>query len=586
MATRGIYGLSGSGIDVDSMVKVGMLSKQNQYDKMYKKEIKNEWIKQAYADVYSKLSTFTNSTMSTYKRSYTTNPMSVSSNNTSIATATANSDAAQMSHTITVNSVAANAYMQTEDKLTRNSGAQATSIALTDFFDTTQLKAEYDADKKNKADEVALSFTLTDAADQVDGRDNADQNKAVINFTFADLFDSNQTLNDLVSKINAAGTNIQASYDSTNDSFSLFQKNGGEANQINISVTNYTDDVTSKIDGTNTDVSGHADNAARELINNLHLAQVTTDKDGNQSLATLATLTAPSFDDPDNPSPGTDTISAKGTDGSATIDGKTYNTTSQKLTVANVTYTLGTTGTTTMTVSQDTDKIVENVKQFVEDYNKMMDELTSKYNEKKYSDYDVLTKSQENAMTQEQIDKWNEKAKSGLLYHNQSIGKIRSAMREAMYTPVESVNSSYNTMMSIGIESSTDQGHISLNEDKLKKALAADPDCVYQIFASSGDTKAADGTSTTDYDKEGVINRITDSLYANMKEMKSYAGTSTEASDGSSLGDLILEMQTKMSNFKTQMDAFENALYKKYDAMESTIQQLTAQFNYMVGGNS
>lgn len=238
MATRGIYGLSGSGIDVDSMVKVGMLSKQNQYDKMYKKEIKNEWIKQAYADVYSKLSTFTNSTMSTYKRSYTTNPMSVSSNNTSIATATANSDAAQMSHTITVNSVAANAYMQTEDKLTRNSGAQATSIALTDFFDTTQLKAEYDADKKNKADEVALSFTLTDAADQVDGRDNADQNKAVINFTFADLFDSNQTLNDLVSKINAAGTNIQASYDSTNDSFSLFQKNGGEANQINISVTN------------------------------------------------------------------------------------------------------------------------------------------------------------------------------------------------------------------------------------------------------------------------------------------------------------------------------------------------------------
>ena len=585
MATRGIYGLSGSGIDVDSMVKVGMLSKQNQYDKMYKKEIKNEWIKQAYADVYSKLSTFTNSTMSTYKRSYTTNPMSVSSNNTSIATATANSDAAQMSHTITVNSVAANAYMQTEDKLTRNSGAQATSIALTDFFDTTQLKAEYDADKKNKADEVALSFTLTDAADQVDGRDNADQNKAVINFTFADLFDSNQTLNDLVSKINAAGTNIQASYDSTNDSFSLFQKNGGEANQINISVTNYTDDVTSKIDGTNTDVSGHADNAARELINNLHLAQVTTDKDGNQSLATLATLTAPSFDDPDNPSPGTDTISAKGTDGSATIDGKTYNTTSQKLTVANVTYTLGTTGTTTMTVSQDTDKIVENVKQFVEDYNKMMDELTSKYNEKKYSDYDVLTKSQENAMTQEQIDKWNEKAKSGLLYHNQSIGKIRSAMREAMYTPVESVNSNYNTMMSIGIESSTDQGHIRLDEDKLKKALAADPDCVYQLFASSGSTTAADGTSTTDYDKEGVINRISDSLYANMKEMKDYAGTSTSAADGSSLGDLILEMQTKMSNFKTQMDAFESALYKKYDAMESAIQQLTAQFNYMVGGN-
>ena len=40
MSTRGIYGLSGSGIDVDSMVKVGMMTKQSQYDKMYKQEVK------------------------------------------------------------------------------------------------------------------------------------------------------------------------------------------------------------------------------------------------------------------------------------------------------------------------------------------------------------------------------------------------------------------------------------------------------------------------------------------------------------------------------------------------------------------
>ncbi len=546
MATRGIYGLSGSGIDVDSMVKVGMLSKQNQYDKMYKKEIKNEWIKEAYADVYSKLSTFTNSTMSTYKRSYTMNPMSVSSGNTSIATATANSDAAQMSHTVTVKSVASNAYLQSSSKLTRNSDASETSATLTDLFDASQLKSAYEADE-SLANETALSFTISDG-------DGAGASEATIRFTYADLFDSKQTLNDLVSKVNAAGTDIQASYDSVNDSFALFQKNGGTENKINIEAT---------------------DTNAQSFLNNLNLAQVTTAADGTQSLTDLADFSST-----------TTTASIAGSDGTAVIDGKEYKTTGQKLTVANVTYTLGTTGTTTMTVSQDTDKIIDNVKQFVEDYNKMMDELTSKYNEKQYSDYDVLTKSQESAMTQEQIDKWNEKAKSGLLYHNQSIGKIRSAMREAMYTPVESVNSSYNTMMSIGIESSTDQGHIRLDEDKLKKALAADPDCVYQIFASSGDVKDTDGTTTTDYDQQGVINRITDSLYANMKEMKSYAGTSTETSDGSSLGTLILEMQTKMSNFKTQMDAFENSLYKKYDAMETAIQQLTAQFNYMVGGNS
>ena len=57
MSTTGIYGLSGSGIDVDSMVKVGMMTKQNQYDKMYKEEIKNEWMKSAYADLYSEVNT-------------------------------------------------------------------------------------------------------------------------------------------------------------------------------------------------------------------------------------------------------------------------------------------------------------------------------------------------------------------------------------------------------------------------------------------------------------------------------------------------------------------------------------------------
>jgi flagellar hook-associated protein 2 len=67
--------------------------------------------------------------------------------------------------------------------------------------------------------------------------------------------------------------------------------------------------------------------------------------------------------------------------------------------------------------------------------------------------------------------------------------------------------------------------------------------------------------------------------------MKSYAGTSSSASDGSTLGDLILEMQTKMSNFKTMMDAFEKSLYKKYDAMEQAIQRLSMQANYITGGN-
>ena len=238
--------------------------------------------------------------------------------------------------------------------------------------------------------------------------------------------------------------------------------------------------------------------------------------------------------------------------------------------------------TATLTVTQDTDKIIENVKKFVEDYNKMLDALNDKYYEEKYKDYDVLTQNQEKAMTKEQIDKWNEKAKSGLLNHNQTIGKMISQMREAIYTPVESVDSKYNTMMSIGVSSSTDRGHLQLNEEKLKKALAEDPDCVYQLLTSSGEKVDKNGKSYTDYNSEGVAQRIGDKVMDVLKEMKDYAGTSTE-DDSSTLGTLIRDMKTKMSNFKVMMSAYESMLYKKYDAMETAIQRLTYQSGYITG---
>ena len=114
MSGMGIYGLSGSGIDVDSMVRMGMMSKQNDYDRMYKKEVKNEWVKEAYTNLYQELNTFNSSTMYNYKLSSTTSPMTANSSNSSVATAVANADAATMTHTVNVTATASNAYLLTE----------------------------------------------------------------------------------------------------------------------------------------------------------------------------------------------------------------------------------------------------------------------------------------------------------------------------------------------------------------------------------------------------------------------------------------------------------------------------------------
>ena len=559
MGTTGIYGLSGSGIDVESMVKVGMIGKQNQYDKLYKKEVKNEWMKEAYSGIYSDLQTFNSVTMSGYKMSSKTNPMLAATKDSTVATAIANADAASMAHTVTVTQLASNAYMQTRSGQTINrlNTDKPNSILLKDILynssDLATMQSNYSSSMTDdqKAANV-LSFTVSDGAAGATGT-----NTKTISFSYKDLFESDQTLNDLATKIKNSGVNINAQYDATNDSFSLYNKTGGSANQVNLTVTD--------------DSSGTTDDMARSLLNSLKLGVVNTDN----TITTLSDLSAKNT-----------TMTASGQSAQATIDGKAYTSNTNKITASNVAYTITTAGTTTVTVSQDTDTLIGNVKQFVADYNKMIDELNTKYSEPQYSSYGVLTQSQQNSMTADQITKWNEKAKSGLLYHDKNISDVIGSMREAIYTPVSSVDSNYNTMMSIGVTSATDQGHLTLNEDKLRKALAADPDCVQQLFASSGEVKDSAGNTTTDYNKEGVVNRIYDAVNKDMSKMKSYAGTSTESSDGSTLGNLIRDLKTKMSDFKTQMDAYEDKLYNQYDAMEVAIQKLSSSMSYITGSSS
>ena len=294
-----------------------------------------------------------------------------------------------------------------------------------------------------------------------------------------------------------------------------------------------------------------------------------------------------------------------GTNASVKIDGKTYDNDTNKLTVAGVTYTFLDTSPTdstgkaqkaTISVSQDTDKIVDYVKSFVEEYNKLLDSLNEKLSEKKYSDYKPLSKRQEDEMTEKQIEKWNEKAKSGLLYHNSDIQALVSAMREAIYTKVDAVDSQYNTLSSIGITTTNTKGHLTLDTDKLKTALAEDPDCVYQLFASDQDSAYIAGSTNKnqitnaqkrlDYANTGIANRLDNIMSTHMKKISDVAGTSKETDDQSYLGKLITNMKAKMSSFKTLMTSYENKLYKRYDAMEVALSKLNMQLGYISGSFS
>ena len=589
MGANGIYGLSGSGLDIESLVKMGMMNKQNQYDKMYQTQLKQTWVKEAYNTVYTDVKAFKES-MSTFKMQSNMSAMQATSSNNDVVSVTANGAAAAMNHKITVEQVASNAYLMTAngekiDRANTNTTAANSAYLKDVLFSGDATKTTVDGQTsyivRNDTTGKPETFKGSDVAISIEVQDSKDSDgKSVthkVEFTYDQIFGDNKTLNDLATAFSNSGANVQGGYDTVNDSFSLYNKTSGSANQIGLQANN--------------DIS-------KKLLNSLHLASYDAQ---NNTLGTEASFET-----------GKMNVAAVGTNAKATIDGKTYESDTNKLNVANVIYNFngvsaknadGTYQASTISVSQDTDKIVDNVKKFVETYNTLIDSLNTKYREEKNTDYKPLTKKQEGEMTESQIDKWNEKAKSGLLYHDNNIYSIISDMRESLYTKVDAVDTvltdangnkySYNSMSSIGITSSTNQGHITLDEEKLKKALTEDPDCVYQLFASDQDSTYVAGstnknqadtyTSKSDYLNTGIANRLYNAMTTNISNLESYAGTSKETDDESYLGKLITNMNTKMTSFQTLMKSYESKLYEKYDAMEVALSKLGAQLSYITG---
>lgn len=570
MGANGIYGLSGSGLDIESLVKMGMMNKQKQYDKMYQNEMKQEWLKEAYVGVYDSMKTFKNN-MTDFKLQSNMSAMNATSTNEDIVSVSANGAAAAMSHKVSVSKVASNAYIMTgmdgsspAEITFANSSNPGKNYLMDVMYSDVQTTDNGDGTYSYKLNGSSTSVNGSDVAIKLTLKDSSASNARTheVTLTYDDIIQDKKTLSDLASAINKSEANIQAGFDTANGSFSMYNKTSGEKNIINITAGN-SDTVT--------------------LLDNLHLASYNAQ---DNTLGSGLSFTN-----------GTAVEAAKGTNAQATIDGKTYNLESNKITVAGVTYNFNNVSeagkTTTVNVSQDTDKIVDNVKKFVDMYNTMLDSLNDKLSEERYSDYKPLTKEQEAEMTEEQIKKWNEKAKSGLLYNNSQVRTLVSDMREALYTPVDAVDSKYNSLSAIGITTTTTKGHVTLDEDKLRKALTEDPDCVYQLFASDQDSSYIAGSTNTnkltayekkeDYKNTGVANRLYNAMTDNMSIFENYAGTSKATDDQSYLGKLISNMQTRMTSFQTLMKSYENKLYDKYDAMEVALSKLGAQLSYITG---
>lgn len=236
--------------------------------------------------------------------------------------------------------------------------------------------------------------------------------------------------------------------------------------------------------------------------------------------------------------------------------------------------TLELTGVTTgaevinLTVNNDTEAVYTKIKDFFKEYNDLLKEMNEKYNAASARDYAMLTDDDKEAMTEEQIELWENKIKDSLLRRDDTLNSLISTMRTAMQKTVEIDGKTYSlATFGIGTGAYTEKGLIHINgneddgeyaskEDQLKKALNEDPETVGKVFSDI---------------MSGLYKDLTDKMSAT-----SISSALTFYNDK--------QIQSQIDDYETQIDDWEDRLldledryYKQFSVMESAMAELQSQ---------
>ena len=287
-----------------------------------------------------------------------------------------------------------------------------------------------------------------------------------------------------------------------------------------------------------------------------------------------------------------------GQDAIVELNGETLIRSSNTFTVNGVTYTLKkvhgeTDEGETVTVTQDVDSVVAKIKEFIEEYNKLIDTIRTKVTEPYDRSYLPLTDAQKDAMKEKDIEKWEEKAKTGLLRNDSLLQKILLDMRRAMYEKIEGVNI---TLKDIGIESKSyqDYGKLYLDEDKLRNMLLTRPDEVARLLNGvSEDNPSYSRTATAEqradrYSRSGVLQRLSDIIQDNVSTVRDSNGNKGFLLEKAGIeGDItntrnilskeLDDYDDRIRELIDKLTRKEEAYYRQFTQMEKMLAQMNQQ---------
>lgn len=230
----------------------------------------------------------------------------------------------------------------------------------------------------------------------------------------------------------------------------------------------------------------------------------------------------------------------------------------------------------TVTTQQDTDGIYDMVKNFLKEYNAIINEMDKLYNADSAKGYEPLTTEEKDALSDSEIEEYEKKIKDALLRRDENLSSISSTMRAVMSGGIE-VGGKTLYLHDFGIETlgyfeaqdnernayhiagDPDDADTSGNADKLKGMIANDPDTVISFFT-----------------------KLSQNLYDEMSEMsssvKGYRSFGSFYDDKKMKSDYD-DYTTKIKEQEKKLNDYEDKWYKKFAAMETALAKMQSGAN-------
>ncbi|MBO4899312.1 MAG: flagellar filament capping protein FliD [Lachnospiraceae bacterium] len=241
-----------------------------------------------------------------------------------------------------------------------------------------------------------------------------------------------------------------------------------------------------------------------------------------------------------------------------------------------------TTGTEeiTLTTSNDTSGLYDQVKSFLKTYNNIINQLDKLYNAESASKYSPLTDEEKEALSDAEVEKYEQKIKDGLLKGDETISSIMSSLTSGMSQGFKIGDKTFhlsdfgiNTLSYFEAEKNeTHAFHIDGDEDDEK---------------TSGKTNILKGLIASDPDQvSSFFTKLTNDIFSKLDKLSSrVAGRRTYGSffEDQTIKSDTTKYDSKIAELEDAANDYEDRLYTKFSKMEAAMAKLQSKTSALTG---